>query len=143
MRASPAPPAASTATDLDVRSASFDVDESIAAAVLSHVHDLRDRLALACVSRVWRRVSATTESWGASLDVLVVDGTLAGRLNDERFASLMRYCGRLKRLEVHDAPKSFEGNCFSKPHPALDVSKFASLHTLICLLYTSPSPRDS
>ena len=45
--------------------------------------------------------------------MLVVDGTLAGRLNDERFASLMRYCGRLKRLEVHDAPKSFEGNCFS------------------------------
>ena len=131
MRATPVPAAVSTATDLDVRSASFDVDESIAAAVLSHVHDLRDRLALACVSRVWRRVSATTESWGASLDVLVVDGTLAGRLNDERFASLMRYCGRLKRLEVHDAPKNFEGNCFSKPHPALDVSKFASLHTLI------------
>ena len=131
MRASSDAPAASAATDPDAPSASFDVDESIAAAVLSHVHDLRDRLALACVSRVWRRVAATTESWGASLDEVVVDGALAGRLTDDRFGNLMRYCGRLKRLEVRDAPKSFEANCLSKPHPGLDVSKFASLHTLI------------
>lgn len=131
MRASSDAPAASAATDPDAPSASFDVDESIAAAVLSHVHDLRDRLALACVSRVWRRVAATTGSWSTSLDEVVVDGALAGRLTDDRFASLMRYCGRLKRLEVRDAPKSFEANCLSKPHPGLDVSKFASLHTLI------------
>lgn len=139
MRASSDAPAASAATDPDVPSASFDVDESIANAVLSHVHNLRDRLALACVSRVWRRVAATTEAWGASLDEVVVDGALAGRLTDDRFASLMRYCGRLKRLEVRDAPKSFEANCLSKPHPGLDVSKFASLHTLILIECTGVS----
>jgi len=61
----------------------FDVDESIAASVFSHVKSVRDSLALACVSRVWRRVAAPEDSWG-DCDLLL-DGTLSERVTDDRF----------------------------------------------------------
>ena len=32
----------------------IDVDESVASAIIVHVPDIRDRLALGCVSKVWR-----------------------------------------------------------------------------------------
>ena len=101
-------------------SASLDVDEYRRRRALPRPRPSRPPRARVRVSSL-RRVAATTES-GASLDEAVVDGALAGRLTDDRFASLMRYCGRLKRLEVRDAPKSFEANCLQN-RTRLDVSK--------------------
>ena len=111
----------------------FEPGESIAAAVLAHVHDVRDRLALACVSREWRRVAATEGSWGVAHDELVVKGELAKRLTDERLERLMRYCGRLKRVELRDFPDTFVGTCFASLHPR----KFESLETLVLRSKTS------
>ena len=100
----------------------FEPDESIGAAVLAHVHDVRDRLALACVSREWRRVAATEGSWGVAHDELVMKGELAKRLTDERLERLMRYYGRLKRVELRGFPPTFTGTfmteTFHLPPPA-------------------------
>ena len=98
----------------------FEPDESIGAAVLAHVHDVRDRLALACVSREWRRVAATEGSWGVAHDELVMKGELAKRLTDERLERLMRYYGRLKRVELRGFPPTFTGTFMTK--------RFTSLH---------------
>ena len=81
---------------------SFDVDESVAAAVLAHVSSPRDRLALACVSSVWKNAVTSEGAWGTC--DLVLDGELGKRLTDERFGRLLSYCGDVKHLEVCDAP---------------------------------------
>ena len=106
----------------------LDVDESVAAAVLARVESPRDRLALACVSRVWRRASATAGAWGVwgTCD-LVLDGELVEKVTDERFGRLMLYCGDVKHLEVRDAPEGFEGVFLS----GLYAAKFASLTTVV------------
>ena len=112
----------------------LDVDESVAAAVLARVESPRDRLALACVSRVWRRASATAGAWGAwgTCD-LVLDGELGEKVTDERFERLMLYCGDVKHLEVRDAPEGFEGVYLSGLNgPARSLAaKFASLTTVV------------
>ena len=72
----------------------FDVDESVAAAVFAHVTNARDRLALASVSRVWRNVATTDGCWGTC--DLVLDGELGKKITDERFENLLRYCGDVK-----------------------------------------------
>ena len=102
---------------------SFDVDESVAAAVLARVESPRDRLALACVSRVWRRVAATPGAWGTC--DLVLDGELGENVTDERFERLMLYCGDVKHLEVRNAWMDFTG-----PRVSL-AAKFASLTTVV------------
>ena len=112
----------------------LDVDESVAAAVLARVESPRDRLALACVSRVWRRASATAGAWGVwgTCD-LVLDGELGEKVTDERFERLMLYCGDVKHLEVRDAPEGFEGVYLSGLNgPAGSLAaKFASLTTVV------------
>ena len=104
----------------------FDADASVAAAVLKHVTSLRDRLALACVSKVWRDAAATE---GGVTDV-VIEGELAKRLTDERFKRVMDVCGALTRLEVRDAPEDFQGLYFYGDEQVL-ATKFARLTTLI------------
>ena len=108
---------------------SFDVDESVAAAVLARVESPRDRLALACVSRVWRRAAATPGAWGTC--DLVLDGELGMKVTDERFERLMLYCGDVKHLEVRDAPEGFEGVYFNSRPPRSLAAKFASLTTVV------------
>ena len=115
----------------------FEPDESIGAAVLAHVHDVRDRLALACVSREWRRVAATEGSWGVAHDELVVKGELAKRLTDERLERLMRYCGRLKRVELRDFPRTFKGTFMTERFTSLHPRVFESLESLVLRSKTS------
>jgi hypothetical protein len=119
--------------EVDENKPSFDVDESVAAAVLARVESPRDRLALACVSRVWRRAAATPGAWGTC--DLVLDGELGERLTDERFERLLCYCGNIKHLEVRDAPLSFVGNFLwlrrrrRRRRRSLLAAKFASLES--------------
>jgi hypothetical protein len=87
--------------DIASTNGTFDVDESVAAQVFSHVTNVRDHLALSCVSRVWRKVAASDGAWGTC--ELVIDAKLGKRLTDDRFGNLIRYCGDVKHLEVHDA----------------------------------------
>jgi hypothetical protein len=107
------------------RSPTFDADASVAAAVLSHVTCLRDRLALTCVSKVWRDAAATQ---GGVTDV-VIEGELAKQLTDERFKRVMDVSGALKRLEVRDAPEDFQALYFYGEEEVL-TAKFANLETL-------------
>jgi hypothetical protein len=114
--------------DIAGTNGTFDFDESVAAAVFSHVTNTRDRLALACVSRVWKKVAATDGSWG-SCD-LVIDPELGPLLTCDRFERLTQYCGDVKHLEVRDAHSlSFTvSGCFSA---GLFLAKsFASLETV-------------
>ena len=115
----------------------FEPDESIGAAVLAHVHDVRDRLALACVSREWRRVAATEGSWGVAHDELVMKGELAKRLTDERLERLMRYYGRLKRVELRGFPPTFTGTFMTKRFTSLHPRLFESLESLVLRSETS------
>ena len=104
---------------------SFDVDESVAAALLTHVSSPRDRLALACVTTVWKNAVTSEGAWGTC--DLVLDSELGKRLTDERFGRLLYYCGDLRRLEVCDAPAAeFEGNFLFDEGIA---AKFASLES--------------
>jgi len=57
---------------------SFQPDEHLATLVLRHVGDVRDRLALECVSRVWRAVGQIPGVWQS--EDLTVCGDLAARL---------------------------------------------------------------
>jgi len=110
--------------EADENKPSFDVDESVAAAVLEKVTSTRDRLALACVSQVWKNAVTSEGAWGTC--DLVLDGELGERLTDERFERLLCYCGDIKHLEVRDAPLSFVGNFLSREGIA---AKFASLES--------------
>ena len=110
--------------EADENKPSFDVDESVAAAVLEKVTSTRDRLALACVSQVWKNAVTSEGAWGTC--DLVLDGELGERLTDERFERLLCYCGDIKHLEVRDAPLSFVGNFLSGEGIA---AKFASLES--------------
>ena len=111
--------------EADENKPSFDVNESVAAAVLARVSSPRDRLALACVSPVWKNAVTSEGAWGTC--DLVLDGELGKRLTDERFGRLLCYCGDVKHLEVCDAPAAeFEGNFLSDEGIA---AKFASLES--------------
>ena len=70
----------------------FDIGDDMASLVLRHVHDVGDRLSLACVSRTWRPVvlghpHRKAGCWQALFDELRVVGPLAARLTDARFES--------------------------------------------------------
>lgn len=51
-------PLSNTEANIRIANGTFDVNESIAALVFPYVTNIRDRLTLACVSRVWRNVVA-------------------------------------------------------------------------------------
>ena len=106
----------------------FDVHESVAAAVLARVSCPRDRLALACVSRMWRRAAATAGAWGTC--DLVLKGELGEKVTDERFERLMLYCGDVKHLEVR-APGGFKGWFFDGWTRGFSAAKFAVLTAVV------------
>ena len=88
--------------------ASFDPDEHLATLVLRHVGEVRDRLALECVSRVWRAVGQIPGVW-PQLD-LTLTGDLAARLTDARVVRVLRRAGpNLRSLVVNGAPSAFTG----------------------------------
>jgi hypothetical protein len=113
--------------DIASTNGTFDVDESVAAQVFSHVTNVRDHLALSCVSRVWRKVAASDGAWGTC--ELVIDAKLGKRLTDDRFGNLIRYCGDVKHLEVHDAHSLSSPGGYFLPVSSLAKS-FGSLETV-------------
>ena len=115
---------AKTNASVDVEKSAFDAHESVAAAVLAHVSSVRDRLALACVSRAWRKVVTSEGAWGTC--DLVLDSELGRRLTDKRFLRLLRYCGEVKRLEVRDAPATFKAEAFHYRFFKSVLPKFSS-----------------
>lgn len=85
-----------------------DVDESIASAIVAFVPDIKDRLALGCLSRAWRLAASSPSCWSFHDSGLVVPPSLAKILNDHRFDKLMSCAGhQITRIEVHDASPSF------------------------------------
>ena len=92
--------------------ASFEPDEHIATVVLRHVENVRDRLALESVSRVWRAVGQIPGVW-QSQD-LIISGDLAARLTDASFYQVLRRAGpNLLSLVVNAAPAAFTGEGLS------------------------------
>ena len=88
--------------------APLEVDESVASLIVAHLPDIRDRLALACVSKVWRSAAGSPGCWGLYHDSLVVEGAVAERLSNELFApnlkQLIVYAGdELRVLEIHSS----------------------------------------
>jgi hypothetical protein len=83
--------------------ASFEPDEHLATLVLHHVAGVRDRLALECVSRVWRAVGQIPGVW--SRPDLTLSGHFAARLTDARVCQILRRAGpNLRSLVITDAP---------------------------------------
>ena len=88
--------------------APLEVDESVASLIVAHLPDIRDRLALACVSKVWRSAAGSPGCWGLHHDSLVVEGAVAERLSNDAVAPNLRqlilYVGdELRVLEVHSS----------------------------------------
>ena len=91
----------------------LEVDESIASLIVARLPDIRDRLALACVSKVWRLAAGSPGCWGLHNDSLVVEGALADKLPidaagapaaNTRVWQLMAYAGRgIRVLEIHSS----------------------------------------
>ena len=91
----------------------LEVDESIASLIVARLPDIRDRLALACVSKVWRLAAGSPGCWGLHNDSLVVEGALAEKLPIDtagapaaktRVWQLMSYAGRgIRVLEIHSS----------------------------------------
>jgi hypothetical protein len=91
--------------------ATFEPDEHIATLVLRHVGDVRDRLALECVSSVWRAVGQIPDLGCPRNSLTVLTGDrLAARLTDARLFRLLRRAGpNLRTLVVNGAPAAFTG----------------------------------
>ena len=88
--------------------APLEVDESVASLIVAHLPDIRDRLALACVSKVWRSAAGSPGCWGLHHDSLVVEGAVAERLSNDAVAPNLRqlivYAGdELRVLEIHSS----------------------------------------
>ena len=91
----------------------LEVDESIASLIVARLPDIRDRLALACVSKVWRLAAGSPGCLGLHNDSLVVEGALADKLPidaagapaaNTRVWQLMAYAGRgIRVLEIHSS----------------------------------------
>jgi hypothetical protein len=120
--------------------ASFEPDEHLATLVLRHVGDVRDRLALECVSRIWRAVGQIPGVWWG--EDLTLSGDLAARLTDARVTLVLRRVGpSLRSLVVNGAPAAFTGvglvaytdealRCGGFATRALSDPAFARLQTL-------------
>ena len=108
---------------------SFDVGDSIAALIVSHVTDWQTLAALTCTSRVWRRATTTTTTTTTALlpaathdlERIVIEGAVARRLTDVRMSWLLvSFAGpRLKSLVVRDAPAPFTGKGLGFRHGRL------------------------
>jgi len=90
--------------------APLEVDESVASLIVAHLPDIRDRLALACVSKVWRSAAGSPGCWGLHHDSLVVEGAVAERLCPNfklvtrNLRQLILYVGdELRVLEIHSS----------------------------------------
>jgi len=91
----------------------LEVDESIASLIVARLPDIRDRLALACVSKVWRLAAGSPGCWGLHNDSLVVEEALAEKLPidaagapaaNTRVWQLMSYAGGgIRVLEIHSS----------------------------------------
>ena len=102
-----------TLTRSQTRSPRLEVDVSIASLIVARLPDIRDRLALACVSKVWRLAAGSPGCWGLHDDSLVVEGALAEKLpiggagvpaTDTRIWQLIHYAGRgIRTLEIHSS----------------------------------------
>ena len=109
--------------------ASFEPDEHIATLILGHVGDLRDRLALECVSRVWRRVGQIPGVWQSQDLTLSRTNNhglfrsawqVTGDTHDARVERLLRRAGPdLRSLVVNDAPANFNGKGLLLAYAAL------------------------
>jgi hypothetical protein len=95
----------------------FEPPGHLAALVLSHVGDVRDRLALECVSRVWRDAGQIPGAWEPRQD-LTLSAPLATRLTDTRVARLLHRAGsNLRSLVINDAAIAFTGVSLSHKCP--------------------------
>ena len=89
--------------------ARVDVDESVASAIVAHVPDIRDRLALGCVSQVWRDAASSPGCWQLAPFPLRIVPPLANKLTDDAFRQLMLYAGNaLTYIRVIEAPSTFK-----------------------------------
>ena len=89
--------------------ARVDVDESVASAIVAHVPDIRDRLALGCVSKVWRLAASSPGCWQLAPFPLRIEPPLANKLTDDAFRQLMLYAGNaLTYIRVIGAPSTFK-----------------------------------
>ena len=68
---------------------SFEPNEHLATLVLRHVVEVRDRLALECVSRVWRAAGRIPGVWQSQ--ELTLTGDIAARLTNARFCRAGAY----------------------------------------------------
>jgi hypothetical protein len=101
--------------------ASFEPDEHLATLVLRHVGKVRDRLALECVSRVWRAAGQIPGVW--QWDDLTLTGDLAARLTDARVCRMRRRAGpNLRSLVINDAPAAFTGEGLRSHAALVDVT---------------------
>jgi hypothetical protein len=73
------------------RGVSFEPDEHLATLVLRHVGNVRDRLTLECVSRVWRAAGQIPGVWPQ--EDLTFSCDLATRLTDARVCQVLRRTG--------------------------------------------------
>ena len=89
--------------------ARVDVDESVASAIVAHVPDIRDRLALGCVSKVWRLAASSPGCWQLAPFPLHIEPPLVNKLTDDAFRQLMLYAGTaLTSIYVNGAPSTFK-----------------------------------
>ena len=89
--------------------ARIDVDESVASAIVAHVPDIRDRLALGCVSKVWRLAASSPGCWQLAPFPLHIEPPLVNKLTDDAFRQLMLYAGTaLTSIYVNGAPSTFK-----------------------------------
>ena len=91
------------------KKARVDVDESVASAIVAHVPDVRDRLALGCVSHIWRDAASSPGCWQLAPFPLLIEPPLANKLTDDAFKQLMLYAGNaLTCIKVIEAPSTFK-----------------------------------
>ena len=89
--------------------ARVDVDESVASATVANVPDIRDRLALGCVSKVWRLAASSPGCWQLAPFPLHIEPPLVNKLTDDAFRQLMLYAGTaLTSIYVNGAPSTFK-----------------------------------
>ena len=87
--------------------ASIDVDESVASAIVAHVPEVKDRLALGCVSRACRLAAASPGCWQLHHNTLRIEPPLstAHKFTDDAFRRLMLFAGNaLTTIVLTGAP---------------------------------------
>jgi len=96
--------------DVDESVASIDVDESVASAIVAHVPEVKDRLALGCVSRACRLAAASPGCWQLHHNTLCIKPPLstAQGFTDDAFRRLVLFAGNaLTTVVLTGAPVTF------------------------------------